>query len=296
MSTEFKRATGVIIAEVVNSNPNGGPDEDGDPRQRSNGLGEISPPSVKRKARDLVDDHDAPVFQQLPGIFSDNPDHYCILESRGRDRSEISKELKEGQPKNGFNQEAFLNSPFVQKYWDARVFGNTYLEGTSNKGFVKTGVVHFGLGLSVAPINIIRHTLTNKAGVEEGKNSGMAPLSYRVVEHGVYVIPFYVNPNQAHLTGCDANDIELLKTLLPHIYELNRSLIRTDIRLRHVWYIEHKNLLGSCPDYLLLEALTPERLGDPMEPSQSWKDYKDKSCLPDDLLRRVDSCIDLVNC
>ena len=64
MSVDFNRATGLLILEVVNSNPNGDPDRENDPRQRPNGLGEISPVSVKRKIRDLIEDHDG-VFPEL---------------------------------------------------------------------------------------------------------------------------------------------------------------------------------------------------------------------------------------
>lgn len=288
MSSELKRATGLLVIEVVNSNPNGDPDRESDPRQRPNGFGEISPVSFKRKLRDLLDDHDAPFFHALPEQFSGNPDHYSILEHRGRDRKQIQKEM-------GKTPADFLNSEFVQKYWDARVFGNTFLEDGGDKGFIKTGVVQFGMGVSLAPIEIVRQTNTNKAGVQEGKNAGMAPLAYRIVEHGVYCMPFFVNPNYAHKTGCTAEDIELLKLLIPHAYEQNRSAVRPDVRIRHAWYVEHKNLLGSCPEYLLLEALTPKKLGDKDEPSTTWADYEDKETLPENLLSRVESCVDLVN-
>ena len=43
MADEMRRATGLLVIEVVNSNPNGDPDREADPRQRPNGLGEISP-------------------------------------------------------------------------------------------------------------------------------------------------------------------------------------------------------------------------------------------------------------
>ena len=196
-----------------------------------------------------------------------------------------------------------MNSPFVHKYWDARVFGNTFLEESKNKmnkkrkdkEFIKTGVVQFGMGVSLAPVNIIRYTNTKKKATQEGKEAGMAPLAYRIVEHGVYCMPFFVNPNYAHKTGCTAEDIELLKLLIPHAYEQNRSAVRPDVRIRHAWYVEHKNLLGSCPEYLLLEALTPKKLGDKDEPSTTWADYEDKETLPENLLSRVESCVDLVN-
>ncbi len=295
MNSEFKRATCLLVMEVVNSNPNGDPDRESDPRQRPNGLGEISPVSFKRKLRDLLEDQDSPFFKALPESFRSDPEHYRILESRGRDRKSIVKEMSSSGDTKGFDQQDFLNSAFVRKYWDARVFGNTFLEEGGNKGYIKTGVVQLGMGLSLAPINIIRHTNTNKAGVQEGKNAGMAPMAYRVVEHGVYCMPMYVNPNYAHKSGCTAEDIELLKLLIPYAYDLNRSAIRPDVRLRHAWYIEHKNMLGSCPEYLLIEALTPKRLGDASEPSTSWADYEDRSSLPAELLARVESCVDLVN-
>ncbi len=292
MSNEIKRATGLLVLEVVNSNANGDPDRESDPRQRPNGIGEISPVSFKRKLRDLLEDHDSIFFKSLPKTYTENADNYWILESRGRDRKSIQKEM--GKDIKSFEQKQFLESTFVKKYWDARVFGNTFLEEGANKGFIKTGVVQFGVGTSISPIEIVRHTNTSKAGVQEGKKAGMAPLAFRIVAHGVYCIPFFVNPNFARKTGCTAEDIELLKILIPRAYELNRSAIRSDIRIRHAWYIEHLNALGSCPDYMLFEALTPTRKGRINDPSTSWADYDDKISLPEDLIDKVASVVDLI--
>ncbi len=72
--------------------------------------------------------------------------------------------MEEGVSPGKFDQDKFLSSSFVRKYWDGRVFGNTFLEDGSAKGYIKTGVVQFGMGLSVAPINVQRLTNTNKAG------------------------------------------------------------------------------------------------------------------------------------
>ena len=292
MNNKINRATGLLIIEVVNSNANGDPDRESDPRQRPNGIGEISPVSFKRKMRDLLEDHDSVFFQSLPDVYLNNSEKYSILESRGRDRKSIQNEMSK-DIKN-FDQPEFLNSTFVQKYWDARVFGNTFLEEGANKGFIKTGVVQFGVGASISSVNIIRHTNTNKAGVQEGKNAGMAPLAFRIVEHGVYCMPFFVNPNFANKTGCNEIDIDLLKLLIPKAYDLNRSAIRTDVRIRHAWYIEHLNALGSCPDYLLLEALTPTRIGDTNIASTTWADYEDKTVLPEKLIGKVSSVTDLM--
>ncbi len=165
MSDEMKRATGLLVIEVVNSNPNGDPDRESDPRQRPNGHGEISPVSFKRKLRDLLEDHKELFFENLPKKYTEDEKRYHILESRGRDRNAISLEMSNDV--TTFNAEDFLKSDFVNKYWDARVFGNTFLEKETNKGFIKTGVVQFGVGVSLSPINILRSTNTNKAGVQE---------------------------------------------------------------------------------------------------------------------------------
>lgn len=282
----IKRATGLLVIEVVNSNPNGDPDRESDPRQRPNGLGEISPVSFKRKLRDLVEDTDGPVFGVLKETLGLKEEEFKILESRGRVRADIIKEM--GEKIEEFDQQQFLKSPFVRKYWDGRIFGNTFLEERGHKGYIKTGVAHFVMGLSVAPIQVQRHTNTNKAGVEEGKTQGMAPLAYRVVEHGVYCMPFYVNPSNAHKSGCTHKDIDLLKALIPYAYDHTRSAIRPDVRIRHAWYMQHQNPLGSCADWKLIEALTPKRKGaDPQEPSNSWGDYDVPTDLPAELTAKV---------
>lgn len=184
------RATGLLVIEVLNSNPNGDPDRESDPRQRPDGKGEISPVSFKRKLRDLVEDKEGPVWQAFASKFKLAADEFGVLESRKSTLREI-RDLAEKE--------------FISKYWDGRVFGNTELE-KGRKVPVKTGVVQFGLGVSVAPIRIERMTTTNPP-VEGGKSVGMAPLGYRIVEHGVYCMPFFVNPSAAHKSGCTTKDI-----------------------------------------------------------------------------------------
>lgn len=284
--SDINRATGLLVLEVVNSNPNGDPDRESDPRQRPNGQGEISPVSFKRKLRDLVEAKDHPVFQSLKERLHLEDGRYEILEARGRDRDAIKKEMKDGEGDD------FMKSTFVKKYWDARVFGNTFLEGESDKRTIKTGVVQFGMGLSVKPIEVVRHTNTNKAGVQEDKNQGMAPMAYRVVTHAVYCMPFFVNPTYAPKSGCTKEDIALLKALIPYAYDHTRSAIRPDVRIRHAWYVEHADALGSCPDYRIFDALTPKAKTDNPE---SWDDYEVPTALPADLLAKGLTLVDLAD-
>ena len=284
MSNEAKkimRATGLLVIEAINSNPNGDPDRESDPRQRPDGLGEISPVSFKRKLRDLVGDKEGPVWIELKKNLGLADGDFEVLESRGRDRGKIKKELEDS------------GKIFKQKYWDARIFGNTFLEeGAANT--IKTGVVQFGMGLSLAPIVIERHTNTNKAGVEGDKDRGMAPMAYRIVQHGIYCMPFFVNPSAAHKSGCTAKDIELLLSLIPHAYAHSRSYVRPNVEILNAWYMEHKSAIGSCSDFKLIDALTPKKKAQPDSSSNNRAEYDIPATLPAELQGKVASLKDLM--
>lgn len=280
-NNQMLRATGLLVIEVINSNPNGDPDRESDPRQRHDFRGEISPVSFKRKLRDLIADKEGVVWQALQQELQLDQEQFYILESRGRDRKQIETELKD---------EAKV---FKEKYWDGRVFGNTFLE-SGGSTTIKTGVVQFGLGVSIAPVDIERHTNTNMSGVQEGKDRGMAPMGYRFVPHGVYCMPFFVNPSQAHKTGCTVQDIDLMKRVIAYAYAHTRSHARPSVELRHAWYIEHNNRLGSCSDFALLDALRPIKKTNPDKESTSWEDYDVPTALPENLQQKVKPLIDLI--
>ena len=257
------RACGLIVIEVENSNPNGDPDRDSDPRQRPDGSGEISPVSFKRKLRDIVEAKAQEIWPTLKerleksGVTIKDSD-YDILEKRGRVRKDIVKEIQDDK--------------FDDKYWDGRLFGNTFLESREKtekdldrklsdeewatlRRNIKSGVVQLGMGISLHPVEIRRHTETNKAGVESEKGSGMAPLGCRYVVHGIYTMPFFVNPQSAHYSKCRPADLELMLQLIPAVYPLTASKARPCVSVRVAHYLEHVDALGSFPDLRVLEEL-----------------------------------------
>jgi CRISPR-associated protein Csd2 len=266
LDSKVPRITGLLVIEVRDSNPNGDPDNAGFPRQRPDDRGEISPVSIKRKMRDLVErnDGDSLVWSQMKerlNLGADANDRFLILEGRGRKREEITKLLE-----NDF-------AKFKAMYWDARLFGNTFLE-KDGKDTIRAGVAHFGVGVSVAPVRIRFETWTNKSGVQEGKDRGFAPQALKYVEHGVYAMPFFVNPTQARKTGCTGEDVRLMLHLLKHAYRDNPSTGRTQVELVHAHAVEHRDQLGSFSDFALLDTLKPVRKGDdPEKPSTSREDY-----------------------
>ena len=83
---------------------------------------------------------------------------------------------------------------FKDAYWDGRLLVIPSLK-KAGADTIRAGVAHFGVGVSVAPIDIEFSTWTSKSGVEAGKDRGMAPMAFRVVKHGLYAVPFFVNPN-----------------------------------------------------------------------------------------------------
>lgn len=297
ISTDIPRATGLIIVEVRNSNPNGDPERDGAPRRRRGDIGEISPVSVKRKMRDLIGNKNGPIWLYLEGKFLLDKARFEILEERDRKRDEIKKMIIEDDSKS------LEEKRFVKKYWDGRVFGNTFLEGAEGeseegtseekttkkadkgkstkaeeaialKRNVKTGVLHFGLGLSIAPVALrTDFTLTNKSGVQEGKTAGMAPGAFKFVEHGIYAIPFFVNPTPASKTGCEKKDVDVALELIPYVYSHNPSLVRTQVEVLHAWYMEHRNQKGSCNDFDLIDALMPKKKEAKDKPSSARIEY-----------------------
>jgi len=295
----FNRHTGLLIVEVRGSNPNGDPDQESDPRTlEADGRGLISAVSVKRKIRDLVlrgTGVMAEARSRLKLEKDGDENEYKILESRDRQLKEISK-CDEAQ--------------FKRRYWDARLFGNTMLEpmqqariaaGTSIDHFISTGVVQFGVGTSIAPVKIIRWTQTNISAVEvaqEGKKEktrGMAPLSFRVVDHAVYAMPFFVNPELARKTGATVRDLELLKFLLPKAYPLTASGSRAFVFPIHCWCAEHTSSWGSCPDPLIIDTLIPRRKEPKGEPSTSLENYVIPTAadLRDEVRARLRAIVDL---
>ena len=299
MSAPFNRCIGLVVLDVTMSNPNGDPDMESDPRTMdSSGRGLITPVSFKRKLRDLVGDK-SPVFEAASeqlNLNSASSHKFEILESRGRNRNDIIELDKD---------------EFENEFWDGRVFGSTFLESLKDSEldtkekknkkkaggydhFIRTGAIQVGVGQSVAPIEIERMTMTNKAGVEDDKDRGMAPLGFRVVRHGIYIIPFYVNPSIAQNTGADANDLELFKFLVPHAYQHTASAIRPQVTMLHAWFAEHKSPLGSCPDYRLIDALIP-KVKEGIEQPINRHDYDipEKGDIPEDVLNRFVGVTDL---
>jgi len=274
MTTSYiPRATGLLVIEVRNSNPNGDPDRESDPRTRAHdGRGMISDVSFKRKARELVLEKKGPVWLKMKSTMGlDDEDFGIHVDQAARQNEQAGRQ--KGEKKS-----------LSERFWDVRLFGSTSLEEGDN--FIRTGVAQFSLGVSIAKVRIQRDTNTVKANVDASKEAdrGMAPLGFRIVEHGVYAMPFLINPTAAIHSGCTRADIELLCRLIPYAYSHNPSRIRPLVEVRHAWYFEHMDQLGSASDFAILDALTPKK-ANPDEPSCSFDEYTNVGDVAEEALR-----------
>lgn len=302
---KLNRGTGLLLIEAINSNPNGDPDRDSDPRTRQDGRGEISPVSFKRKLRDIVEKKDSGDWKDISDELGLSEGGFDILESKQTKREDV-KQLE--------------SDDFLSKYWDARVFGTTFLEGKKEEenkkkkggmveeeemkeignSFIKTGVVQFGLGVSISPVQIERMTTTKVFAVQEDKDKGMAPLAFRIVPYGLYAMPFFVNATAVKQTKCTVKDVELFLRLIPYAYTQSASYIRSQVNIRRAFFVEHQRPRGTFSDFKMIEALTPVRIGNNSTAALSWKDYdeaalnKSFESLEETLGKKTSKIIDLM--
>jgi len=286
------------LLNVVNSNPNGDPDRNGEPRVNEySGLGEITDVSYARKVRDIVNDKNCLIMQaaiEKLGI-GDDLDRYNIMESKDVLMS---------------NLKSMTVEQILEKYWDIRMFGSTLLvpdEGKKSKGKKKkddveetesteeevdiknengkkittSGVMRNHMSNSICPVEIRRMTLTQVRPRTDGDSGGMAPNAFCVVNHGLYLMTSSINPNYAHKTHCTSKDIELWLALAPYAYAVNPSFVRQQCEFVKFWVVEHEKAWGSFSENNVKSLLTPRKKdGKNDMPSYSLDDYDIPEGLP----------------
>jgi CRISPR-associated protein Csd2 len=150
---------------------------------------------------------------------------------------------------------------FHEKYWDARVFGNTLLEssakGAASRASLRCGVITVYSGRSLAPVQLAAQTWTRVSSVQEGKTTGMAPEGHKYVEHALYVQPFAVNPERAAETGVTDQDCELFVRLAPHVFD-GRSVSSAGCEVLQCWTLSFHKPACTLPIQTFLEAVRPK--------------------------------------
>lgn len=263
-----KRVNFAIISVVEDANPNGDPLSGNRPRQEGD-FGEMTDVCYKRKIRNRMMQLGHSVFVQ-PQFES--TDGYKNL----RDRAKGSLDYKKGNP-TLFAEEA------CKKWLDVRAFGQVFAFTDRHKDGLESlsvgikGPITINVGKTVDPINIIETQITkcvnneskkskkqddNDIFTDEGKTSDTMGMKYRV-QKGIYVTFGGINAFRAEKTGFTDADAEIIKGILPSIYENDCSSARPEGSmevLSVVWW-EHDCKSGQINSRKLKESLVVDSDG-----------------------------------
>ena len=260
MTTLSKKIDFALIMSVKNANPNGDPLNGNRPRTDYEGLGEITDVCLKRKIRDRLVER----YMQLKkdgnekgqAVFVQSDDRKCDDAKSLRDRFKISlgkSELK--------NQKEDIDT--VCKTWiDVRTFGQLFAfkaekkakgddsEGDTGSSVGIRGPVTIQSAFSIEPVSLSSTQITKSVNAEDVKNGGKSSdtmgMKHRV-DNGIYVTYGSMNPQLAKRTCFSDEDAEVIKEILPRIFENDASSARPEGSmevLKLIWW-EHNCTSGQ---------------------------------------------------
>ncbi len=248
-----------VILTVDHANPNGDPLNGNRPRTDYDGYGEITDVCIKRKLRDRLLESDYPIFVQ-----SDEKKRDEMTSLKNRAESD-----RYGLGKAAFDEKITAKEKTAEeackKWFDVRAFGQLFAfkkstkkkkteddEDSSNASGVSIpirGPVTIQSAFSVEPITITGTQITKSVNGEDnaGKlSSDRMGTKYRV-DKGVYVFFGSMNPQLAERTGFSAEDAEVIKLLLPKLFENDASSARPEgsMAVKKVFWWKHNSKAGQ---------------------------------------------------
>ncbi|AMV71697.1 type I-C CRISPR-associated protein Cas7/Csd2 [Desulfuromonas carbonis] len=267
-----------IIFSVKNANPNGDPLNGNRPRTDYDGFGEVSDVCLKRKIRDRMQDTGQSVFVQSDEKKTDG---MPSLKARAEDATH-------GLGKDAFNSKKTppekAGKLACEKWLDVRSFGQLFAFKGEEKDGVSIpirGPVSIQPAFSVEPVSITSTQITKSvSGEGDGskRSSDTMGMKHRV-DKAVYVTYGSMNPQLAARTGFSNADAEIIKGVLPRLFEGDCSSARPEGSMaveKVIWWQHnckagqyssakvHKALKRVNPDgsYVLenLDGLKPEEI------------------------------------
>jgi len=215
-----------IIFSVKNANPNGDPLNGNRPRIDYDGYGEVTDVCLKRKIRDRLQEGGHAIFVQ-----SDEKkiDGMPSLKARAE-----SKEY--GLGKEVFNRKQ--TSPeeaaklACKKWLDVRTFGQLFAFKGDKDGvsIPIRGPVSIQSAFSVEPVSVTSTQITKSvSGEGDGtkKSSDTMGMKHRV-DQAIYVTFGSMNPQLSERTGFNNKDAEVIKSVLPKLFEGDASSARPE--------------------------------------------------------------------
>ncbi len=216
-----------IIFSVKNANPNGDPLNGNRPRIDYDGFGEITDVCLKRKIRNRLMAEGYPIFVQ-----SDDNKIDGMVSLKARAESD-----EYGLGKDTFNRNHTTPDEAARKacnkWLDVRTFGQLFAFKSSGNDGVSIpirGPVSIQSAFSVEPVNVTSTQITKSvSGEGDGtkKSSDTMGMKHRV-DQAVYVTFGSMNPQLSERTGFSNEDAEIIKSVLPKLFEGDASSARPE--------------------------------------------------------------------
>lgn len=244
-----------IIFSVKHANPNGDPLNGNRPRTDYENIGEITDVCLKRKLRDRLLEAGQKIFVQSDDRRAKGDDYKSLAE---RARGVLGDKL-------GGAETAQLA---CKEWFDVRAFGQLFAikagkktkkdkkaesaEDASGDTGISIGIrgpVTIQSAFSLEPVSVTSTQITKSvSGEGDGSKRGSDTMGMKHrVDHGVYVSYGSINPQLAERTGFSAEDAEVLKGLLPKLFENDASSARPEGSmevLKVIWW-QHNSKTGQ---------------------------------------------------
>jgi CRISPR-associated protein Csd2 len=245
MTTLQHKIDFALVLEVIHANPNGDPLNGNRPRTDYNGLGEITDVCLKRKVRDRLQENGHSIFVQSDDRKTDGE-----VSLRNRAESDIN-----GLGKKAFSKDKKEATALAacKKWFDVRAFGQVFAfsKGTDANGvsIPIRGPVTIQSAFSKEPVSVTSTQITKSvSGEGDGSKRGSDTMGMKHrVDQGVYECYGSVNPQLSERTGFSDEDAEVIKQLLPKLFENDESSARPagSMRVLKVVWCEHNCKSGQ---------------------------------------------------
>ncbi|OOR90704.1 type I-C CRISPR-associated protein Cas7/Csd2 [Moraxella caviae] len=233
-----------LILTVDNANPNGDPLNGNRPRTDFAGNGEITDVCLKRKIRDRLQEVGQSVFVQSDEKKSDD-----FKSLKDRAEGVLGKDTL--NPKKTSREDA--SAAACQTWFDVRAFGQVFAFGKTKDSdgvsIAVRGPVTIQPAFSLEPVEIVSTQITKSvSGEGDGskKASDTMGMKHRI-SHGVYVTYGAITPQLAERTGFSDDDAQVLKEILPKLFEGDASSARPEGSMQVVkliWW-QHNSKMGQ---------------------------------------------------
>lgn len=242
-----------IVLRVMHANPNGDPLNGNRPRTDYEGLGEITDVCLKRKLRDRLLETGQPIFVQSDDRRARGDEYKSLAErAKGVLGDKLGgAETAERACAEWFDVRAFGQLFAIKSGKKAKKGGAT--DDTGGDTGISIGIrgpLSIQSAFSLEPVSITSTQITKSvSGEGDGSKRGSDTMGMKHrVDYGIYVSYGSINPQLAERTGFSQEDAEVIKKLLPRLFENDASSARPEgsMEVLNVIWWQHDSKGGKC--------------------------------------------------